>query len=230
MILPPINDLGTYTVVISPFTSLLSEAILDGKLDSSISDDLTVEQGCAAEGDEIANKVKSRLNSLSDSINSNFGIPLSVLLADFIDDPYDGAVNIPTAMNIATYFPHFKNIDELISSDLSIKYDKQIKTNIALHSEALDSIFSGEYFEELPLSFQTIYTTDPNPLAGISKKELVRAKDIFQTLECFTESIVLRMTQHFVIRMNHWKFPWKILQIQQLSIVEQALLSMTMLL
>ena len=77
-------------------------------------------------------------------------------------------------MNIATYFPHFKDIDELISSDLSTKYDKQINTNIALHSEALDSIFSGEYFEELPLSFQTIYTTDPNP-SGWYQQERINA-------------------------------------------------------
>ena len=179
MILPPLEDLGgSTTVVVSPFTSLLSEAILKGKADSNLNEELLFEEGCESIGNQVANKISLRLNELAANIEDSFNIPLSVLLSDFVADPYGGIVNIPTAQNIATYFPHIKQINEIISSDLSNKFAKDINTNISLHNESLDEIFSGEYFSQLPLNFQSRYVTLQND-AGWFQIERINAEKGF---------------------------------------------------
>ena len=179
MILPPLENLGgSTTVVVSPFTSLLSEAILKGKLDSNLNEELLFEEGCESIGNQVANKISLRLNELAANIEDSFNIPLSVLLSDFVADPYEGIVNIPTAQNIATYFPHIKQINEIISTDLSNKFAKDINTNISLHNESLDEIFSGEYFSQLPLNFQSRYVTLQND-AGWFQIERINAEKGF---------------------------------------------------
>ena len=144
-------------------------------MDSSITEELTLEEGCSSPGDEIAGYIANRLSELSADIENTFEVPLTVLLADFVASPYGGLVNIPTAQNIAAYFPHIKDIDDLISADLSNKYGKEINTNVTLHSESLEAIFSGEYFEELPLNFQSIYTTSANS-SGWYQEERINAE------------------------------------------------------
>ena len=54
MILPSINDTGFSSIVISPFTNLLSDAVVQGKIASAIKDELTVTDGCSSVGDLIA--------------------------------------------------------------------------------------------------------------------------------------------------------------------------------
>ena len=72
MILPSINDTGASSIVISPFTSLFSEAILNAK--SNLKEDLTVDEGCSSSGDDVASTISSRIDSLKLSISNSFGI------------------------------------------------------------------------------------------------------------------------------------------------------------
>ena len=57
MLLPSINDAGSNQIVVSPFTSLLAEAILKGKAESEIVEDLTVTEGCQQAGDDVASNL-----------------------------------------------------------------------------------------------------------------------------------------------------------------------------
>ena len=62
MILPSINDAGTETVVISPFTTLLSEAILSAKENNDdFTEDLTIAEGCGSKGDQLASRISSKM-------------------------------------------------------------------------------------------------------------------------------------------------------------------------
>ena len=47
MILPSINDAGAQNVVISPFTSILSEAVIKGKQDANLKEELSYADSCA---------------------------------------------------------------------------------------------------------------------------------------------------------------------------------------
>ena len=57
MVLPSISDAGSDKVVISPFTSLLSNVISKAKDSAGLVEDLTVAEGCREAGDDLATKV-----------------------------------------------------------------------------------------------------------------------------------------------------------------------------
>ena len=84
MILPSINDTGSALIVISPFTNLLSDAVVQGKISSGVKDALSVSEGCASKGDSIASNITDELNQIRYTIESSLGISYSELLGDFI--------------------------------------------------------------------------------------------------------------------------------------------------
>ena len=72
MLLPSVNDAGSNELVISPFTSLIGEAILKGKNDADLTEDLSVYEGCQSEGDAVASKISAQVSSLISNIESNY--------------------------------------------------------------------------------------------------------------------------------------------------------------
>jgi hypothetical protein len=162
MILPSIEDAGTNTIVISPFTSLFAEAIITGKNNSNLTEDLTVAEGCQSEGEAVASKITSRINELKDSIETNFGVTYNELLGDFINNESNEKVTEEVAQKIASFFPYLQIIDSQVSDYLSETFNKEIRANVSLAEESLAIIFSDEDYEKLPLNFYSNYSTEPN--------------------------------------------------------------------
>ena len=77
MLLPSVNDAGSNQIVISPFTSLLTEAILKGKAESEISEDLSVTEGCKTAGNDVASRISNEVNSMIQLIEDTYGISWS---------------------------------------------------------------------------------------------------------------------------------------------------------
>tara|TARA_B100001093_G_scaffold440224_1_gene440615 strand:+ start:349 stop:3675 length:3327 start_codon:yes stop_codon:yes gene_type:complete len=177
MILPSVEDAGTNTIVISPFTSLFAEAIITGK--KNLVDDLTVAEGCQSAGDDVANNISERINELKTSIENSFGITYAELLSDFIVTP-GTSVNESAARNIAKLLPPLKIIDNQVSQYLSQTLNKEIRANVSLSEDSLNLIFNGEIFEELPLNFYSSYSTEPNS-EGWYRNESLEATGAFIT-------------------------------------------------
>jgi len=171
MILPSINDTGSSSIVISPFSSLLSNAILEGKTNAGLKEDLTVAQGCSSEGDDVAAKVSESLEALYSEISTSFSIDKNSLLSDFILNPSSN-ISENIAQNIASLFPFTKQIDNQISDFLTLKYEKDIRANVALSQSALDIIFSSNNYDKLPLSFSSRYETERNSAGWYQTEEL----------------------------------------------------------
>jgi hypothetical protein len=159
MILPSISDTGNSRIVISPFTSLFAEAVLSSK--SGISEDLTVDKGCQSEGDNIAEKISTRIDELKTSIESNFGFSYEQLISDFIENPTDN-VDETSAQNIAKLLPYLQIIDNQVSQYLTDTFEKDIRANVSLSEDSLSIIFGGSSYEKLPLDFYSNYATRPN--------------------------------------------------------------------
>ena len=175
MILPSINDTGASLIVISPFTSLFSEAILSAK--SNLKEDLTVDEGCSSSGDDIASTISTRIDSLKLSISNSFGISFTDLTSDFIAS--SGAkVNETAAQNIAKLLPYLQKIDNQVSDGLTSKFGKDIRANVSLSESALAIIFGGASYEKLPLDFKSVYRTDANA-AGWYQEERLEASGAF---------------------------------------------------
>jgi len=172
MLLPSVNDVGSNQIVISPFSSLLSQAILEGKASSSLNEDLTVFEGCQAEGDSVADNISSQVQSLISTIETSFGVTWNDLTSDFIATGGTNEVSEVAAQKIASYFPHFKKIRDEISSNLTAKYDRNVTPNISLSEAAISSIFSDTEYVTLPLEFLSIYKTNPNSDGFYSVEEI----------------------------------------------------------
>ena len=162
MILPSKNDAGSNAIVISPFTSLLTEAILKGKNEADLSEDLTVTEGCEAAGDAVAEKISSQVSSLLSDIENTFGISWSSLISDFIATNGSGNITEEIAQKVAAFFPYYKQIKDDIASELSTRYEKDVTPNVSLSKDSLDAILSQGEFTELPLEFFSVYQTNPN--------------------------------------------------------------------
>ena len=175
MVLPSVKDAGSSSVVISPFTTLFTEAIVEGK--SSLSEDLSVNEGCGEKGDSVSSAVSATINALKTSIETNFNIESDRLFADFIFNS-TAQVNESIAQNIAKLFPYTKTIDDEISQYLTDRFSKPIRTNISLSKDSLEIIFGGEAYEKLPLSFASRYATEPNPF-GWMQLESIESSNAF---------------------------------------------------
>ena len=176
MILPSVEDAGTSTIVISPFTSLFAEAIITGKNNSNLVEELTVTEGCATKGDTVATNISTAITAVKNSIETNFGITYDQLLGDFVANSTNEKVTEEVAQNIASLFPTLKSIDNEISSYLTNKFEKEIRVNVALSDDALDIIFSGDVYETLPLSFSSRYETNPSSLGWYQREEITASK------------------------------------------------------
>jgi hypothetical protein len=177
MILPSIADSGVNAIVISPFTSILSETILSAKENSDdFVEDLTLEEGCGEKGNQLAARISSELESLESTIETGFGIDVTNLYTDFIELESSGLISEQSAQNIATIFPYIKEVNDEISDYLTEKYNKTIRANVALGQESLDIIFSGESFDKLPLSFTSIYETNPNSEGWYQREEITASR------------------------------------------------------
>ena len=162
MLLPSVNDAGSNEVVISPFTSLIGEAILKGKNEADLTEDLTVFEGCQSEGDAVANKISSEVTSLINHIESSYGIAFADLIDDFIANVGSSSITEELAQKVAAFFPSYNQIKEDISSELSRRYNKDVTPNISLSRDSLDAILQTGEFTNLPLEFFTVYKTNKN--------------------------------------------------------------------
>ena len=172
MILPSVEDAGTNTIVISPFTSLFAEAIIRGKNNSALSEDLTLTEGCETKGNTVATNISTALTELKNSIETNFGITYDQLLNDFVANSTNAKVTEEVAQKIAAFFPYYKLISDTISNELSDKYKKEVNPSISLSQNALDAIFNSDDFNELPFEFYSIYITNPNSEGFYNRDEI----------------------------------------------------------
>ena len=159
MILPSVEDAGTNTIVISPFTSLFAEAVITGKNNSNLVVELTVTEGCATKGDTVATNISTAITAVKNSIETNFGITYDQLLGDFVANSTNAKVTEEVAQSIASYFPSLKVLSKEVSDELAQKYSTPINIDLTLNEYSLNSIFSGSAFNELPLNFNTFYRT-----------------------------------------------------------------------
>ncbi|MDA9932513.1 cadherin-like domain-containing protein [Gammaproteobacteria bacterium] len=172
MLLPSVNDAGSNQVVISPFTSLLAEAILKGKAESDISEDLSVFEGCQAVGNNVASRISSEVNSMINLIENTYGINWEDLISDFIESGGTSKISESLAAKIAGFFPYYKDVKDEIASELSTKFEKDVTPNVSLSENSLNSILSTGEFDELPLQFFSVYKTNKNSAGWYQVEEM----------------------------------------------------------
>ena len=116
------------SIVISPFTSLLGDAVIQAKRSSSITDELTLVEGCSNIGNSIASSISNELTQIKNTLSTSLNISYDDLVIDFIADTSSSIITETSAQNIAKFFPYFKDLTDEFDSELSIIHDKTINT------------------------------------------------------------------------------------------------------
>ena len=173
MILPSIDDTGFDAIVISPFTTLLGDAVIQGVNASDIVDELDIDAGCSDVGDAIATNISNELLQIKNSIEASLEISFDNLLVDFIEDSPNSTVTEAAAQNIAVFFPFFKELSDEFDAELTDIHQKNINTQVLIEKDSVNSILSSTEIEEMPLSFNAIYKTEPNDLGWYIEEKIV---------------------------------------------------------
>ena len=131
MILPSINDAGSQNVVISPFTSLLSEAVIKGKQDANLKEELSYADSCGSLGNSLASSISSNITEIKNTLETTYGVSYSTLLGDFIENGANGKVSETTAQNIANFFKPMKELKDNISTFMTNTLELPVVANIS---------------------------------------------------------------------------------------------------
>ena len=164
MILPSIKDAGTDSVVMSPFTTLLSGAINKAKSDANLVKDLTIAEGCSSTGDQIAAAVSEEILQTTNAIESSTGISFSDILSDFIDNSPNEYITESAAQNLAKFFPYFKSAADQFDEVLSNQYGITINTNLTIDQSTVSALLEDSNPEKIQLDYLTIFRDEPNSL------------------------------------------------------------------
>ena len=175
MILPSIKDSvdANAAIYITPFTSLLGDAVIQGVNASNIVDEINVSEGCSEASNEIAINISNELQQITNSIESSLNISFADLLIDFIQDNSSSIITEASAQKIAAFFPYFKELSDEFDSELTNIHGETINTNVIIEQDAINSILSSDDIEEMPLSFNAIYETDANELGWFIREKIV---------------------------------------------------------
>ncbi|MEL0310198.1 MAG: Ig-like domain-containing protein, partial [Gammaproteobacteria bacterium] len=196
MILPSIKDSinSNAAIYITPFTSLLGDSVIQGINASNIVDEIDVSEGCGDLANSIALNISNELIQITNSIESSLGISFEDLLVDFIDDNSSSIITEASAQKIAAFFPYFKELSDEFDAELSNIHGELINTNVIIEEDAISSILSSSDIEEMPLSFNAIYETEPNELGWFIQEKIiangakVNSDGQIQHYTCFTSS------------------------------------------
>ena len=196
MILPSIKDSidSNAAIYITPFTSLLSDAVIQGINASNIVEEIDVSEGCGDSANAVAVNISNELLQITNSIESSLGVTFENLLIDFIQDNTSSIITETSAQKIAAFFPYFKELSDEFDSELTNTHGQTINTNVTIDQDSINSILSSDDIEEMPLSFNAIYETEPNELGWyIQEKILANGAKVnndgqIKHYTCFTNS------------------------------------------
>jgi hypothetical protein len=196
MILPSIEDSinANAAIYITPFTSLLSDAVIQGINSSNIVDEIDVSEGCGDLANTVALNISNELLQITNSIESSLDISFEDLLVDFIEDSSSSTITEASAQKIAAFFPYFKELSDEFDAELSNIHGEIINTNVIIEEDAISSILLSSDIEEIPLSFNAIYETEPNELGWFIQEKIlangakVNSDGQIKHFTCFTNS------------------------------------------
>ena len=172
MILPSINESESTKIVISPFTSLLSDAVVQGINISNVEEEISLESSCGDIGARVATNIYDELRQIENIIESNLDLDYKDLFIDFIENQTASSITESAAQNIASFFPYLKEITDEFDSELTTIHKKNINTKVAIEKDSIQTILQDTNLVELPLSFSAIYTTNPNDLGWYIEEKI----------------------------------------------------------
>ena len=154
MMLPSVNDSRTDALIISPFSNLLEEGVINGINAANIGNGLSVEESCSAKGDEVANTVSNAVEAVTRELGNLFGLTYQLLVSDYVAGNSSDIITQETAEKIAAWLPALRELRTQISDRISSEIGKKIYPELYTSKESRDALLSGEDLGVVPLEYQ----------------------------------------------------------------------------
>ena len=156
------SDPDYSSIIISPFSNFLSNAVIKGIESANLKKDLTLAEGCSSKGILVEQSIRSSVNAALSRIQNNFGIDYREFLRDFIAQSTNNVITEDNASLIASWLPLLTALKYEIGKQIKDEIGDDVVPIISIEEEVSDKFLSNADVEEIDLDFYFRYTSEPN--------------------------------------------------------------------
>ena len=125
MVIPRLSKYGDQPVFVTPFTTLLTELIIEAKREI-LAEELPFNQGCADQGWLVDDEIESKVDEFDNRFFDLYGFRISDLVTDFIGT-VDGKITEERAGELVDIFlKQVLPLEESLTQDVSEKFDQYL--------------------------------------------------------------------------------------------------------
>lgn len=158
------SDPDYSSIIISPFSTLLSRALVSGIIDFKLEAQLSLSEGCGSQGRELAETVWAFVDHTLQKIEKNFGIDYREFLRDFVAQSTNDIITEENAALIASWLPLITTLRKEIGNQTKEVTGEYIVPLISMEDEVADEFLANEDVEEIDINLTFNYQTEPNSL------------------------------------------------------------------
>ena len=156
------SDPDYSSIIISPFSNFLSNAVIKGIESANLKKDLTLAEGCSSKGILVEQSIRSSVNAALSRIQNNFGIDYREFLRDFIAQSTNNVITEDNASLIASWLPLLTALKYEIGKQIKDEIGDDVVPIISIEEEVSDKFLSNANVDEIDLDFYFRYTSEPN--------------------------------------------------------------------
>ena len=152
MILPRLSKYGDQEVFVTPFTTLLTELIIEAKREV-LQEELPIEKGCADEGWALDTEIESRVDEFDQRFNNLYGFTISDLVQDFVGTT-EGKITEERAGELVDIFlKQVLPLEQNLTNEVTNSFNQFLPVTMYLNEEARTKIFDDGNLNDIEFNF-----------------------------------------------------------------------------
>ena len=152
MILPRLSKYGDEEVFVTPFTTLLTELIIEAKREV-LEEELTIEQGCAEEGWALDTEIESKVDEFDQRFNNLYGFTISDLVQDFVGTTEGNITEERAGELVDIFLQQVLPLEQNLTTEVSERFDQFLPVTMYLNEEARNKIFQEGDLNDIEFNF-----------------------------------------------------------------------------
>ena len=145
---------------VTPFTNFLVDAVQTVIVENEV--ELTLEQGCADEGDAVQELVDAEVKSLLQDFQDSYGITFDDIVSNFMEQIRNDKITEENAQIIASWLPKFLAIKTQVGEEMSTTFEKSVFPQFNIEDSSKGALINGTDPEELAVGFNSFFKGPEN--------------------------------------------------------------------
>jgi len=151
---------GDDVLNITPFTNFLVDAVQIVIVENEV--ELTLEQGCADEGDAVQELVNDEVIALLADFQDLYGFTFEDLVSNFMEQIRNDKITEENAQVIASWLPKFLAIKTQVGEEMSTTFEKSVFPQFNIEDSSKGALINGTDPEELAVGFNSFFKGPEN--------------------------------------------------------------------